>query len=103
MKSNIFPVMGSMRSQWDFYHGMGLAVSVFLTVGALVFWLLGNAVRESGADLQGVLVAFLLAYLALAAVSLRYFFFPPVLVELLIAVCLLMAVLAIHRPAVQRQ
>lgn len=99
MKSNIFPVMGSMRSQWDFYHGMGLAVTIFLTAEAIVFWLLGNAVRKNPTDLRGVLAAFLLGYLALAIVSMRYFFLPPVIVELLIAGCLLMAVLAIRHPA----
>lgn len=98
MKSNVFPVMGSMRTQWDFYHGMGLAVAVFLTVEAIVFWLLGNAVRKNPADLRGVLVAFLLGYLAMAVVSMRYFFLPPVIVELLIAGCLLMAVLGLRRP-----
>jgi hypothetical protein len=99
MKFNIFPVMGSMRSQWDFYHGMGLAVAIFLTVEAIIFWLLGNAARKNPTDLRGVLVAFGLGYLALAIVSIRYFFLPPVLVELLIAGCLLMAFFAIRRPA----
>lgn len=99
MKSNIFPVMGSMRSQWDFYHGMGLAVGIFLTAEAIVFWLLGNAVRKNQTDLRGVLITFLLGYLALSIVSMRYFFLPPVIVELLIAICLLMAILAARHPA----
>lgn len=101
MKSNLFPAMGNMRSQWDFYHGMGLAVAVFLAVEALVFWLLGDAVRKRESDLRDVLVAFLLGYLALAVVSLRYFFLPPVVVELLIACCLLMAILGIRRPSIR--
>lgn len=99
MKSNIFLVMGSMRSQWDFYHGMGLAVAIFLTAEAVVFWLLGNAVRKHPADLRGVLAAFVLGYLAMTVVSMRYFFLPPVIVELLIAGCLLMAILSMRHPA----
>lgn len=97
MKTNLFPVMGNMRSVWDFYHGMGLAVSILLTAEALAFWLLGNAVRKSDAGLREVLVAFLLGYLALAVVSMRYFFLPAVVVELLIAICLLMAIFSIRR------
>lgn len=98
MKSNTFPVMGSMRSQWDFYHGMGLAVAIFLTAEAIIFWLLSNVVRKDEVGLQPVLVAFFLGYLALAIVSAQYFFLPPVIVELLIASCLLMAIVAVRRP-----
>jgi hypothetical protein len=98
MKSNLFPVMGSLRSQWDFYHGMGLAVAVFLTADAVVLWLLGDAVRKNTTGLRGVLIVFLLGYLALALVSMRYFFLPPVIVELLIVLCILMAVLALGHP-----
>ncbi|HEU4635825.1 MAG TPA: hypothetical protein VFS41_06570 [Edaphobacter sp.] len=97
MKANLFPVMGSMRTQWDFYHGMGLAVAIFLTAEAVVLWLLAGVTQKSTAGLQGVLVTFLLGYLALAAVSMQYFFLPPVIVELLIAGCLLMAILAIRQ------
>lgn len=97
MKANVFPAMGNMRSMWDFYHGMGLAVSVFLTAEALVFWLLGNAVRKGDCDLRDVLVAFVIGYFAFTVVSLRYFFLPPVIVELLIAACLIMAILSMRR------
>jgi len=99
MKNNVFPVMGNTRSLWDFYHGMGLAVAVFLTVEALVFWLLANAIQKNDCDLRDVLAAFLIGYLALAVVSVRYFFLPPVVVELLIAACLVMAILATQRTA----
>ena len=42
MKVNQFLLMGNMRSFWDFYRGMGLAVSIFLTFEAVVFWLLSS-------------------------------------------------------------
>lgn len=95
MKSSIFLVMGYNRSLWHFYHGMGLAVTILLTVEAWVFWLLGNVARDSDADLRDVLVIFVLGYLALAVNSLRYFFVAPVFLELLIAACLVMAILSI--------
>jgi hypothetical protein len=77
---------------------MGLAVAVFLTADAVVLWLLGDAVRKNTTGLRGVLIVFLLGYLALALVSMRYFFLPPVIVELLIVLCILMAVLALGHP-----
>jgi hypothetical protein len=95
MRANTFPMMGHTRSMWAFYHGMGLAVTIFLTLEAVVFWILGNLVRDSDTDLRDLLVVFVIGYMALAANSLRYFFYPPVIVELLIAACLVMAILSI--------
>jgi hypothetical protein len=99
MKTNLFPVMGVTRSMWEFYRGMGLAVTLFLTVEAIVFWFLGNLARESHADLRPLLAVFLVGYLVLAVNSLIYFFAPPVVVELLIAACLGMAIVSIKPPA----
>ena len=41
MKSNEFLLMGHMRSFWDFYRGLGLAVTISLTAEAIVLWQLG--------------------------------------------------------------
>lgn len=92
MRANLFIVMGMVRSYWLFYKGMGLAVSVFLLVEAVVFWQLASLAKSSGRRIRPILLPFLFGYLALAAVSYRYFFLPPVLVEALIAACLGMAV-----------
>lgn len=94
MKSNTFLLMGHTRSFWAFYHGMGLAVTIFLVVEAIVFWVIGTLVRDSRADLRDLLVVFVIGYMALAVNSLRYFFIAPVIVELLIAGCLIMAILS---------
>lgn len=94
MRSLTFPAMGHERSMWAFYHGMGLAVTIFLVAEALVFWLIGNVMRNSDADLRDVLLVFVLGYMALAANSVRYFFAPPVINEVLIAACLVMAILS---------
>lgn len=99
MKTNLFPLMGVTRSMWEFYRGMGLGITIFLTVEAVVFWLLGNLARSSDADLRPVLAVFLFGYLAFAVDSQIYFFAPPVVVELLIAACLGMAIFSIKRPA----
>jgi Intracellular septation protein A len=94
MRSNTFVVMGHTRSMWAFYHGMGLAITISLIVEAIVFWVIGTLVRDSKADLRDLLVVFVIGYMALAVNSIRYFFYPPVIIELLIAGCLVMAILS---------
>jgi hypothetical protein len=88
MKANEFAVMGVTRSYWDFYMGLGLVVSVFLTMEAVVFWQLGSLAKADALRLRPVLATFLIGYLGAAAVSYRYFFAGPVITEILIALCL---------------
>ena len=92
MKANEFAVMGVMRSYWDFQMGLGLVVSVFLTMEAVVFWQLGALAKIDALRLRPVLAAFLVGYLCVAAVSYRYFFAAPVITEILIALCLGLAI-----------
>jgi hypothetical protein len=93
MKSNKFLLMGSVRSYWEFYRGMGLAVTIFLTFEAVVFWQLSTLARTDAKRLRPVLTAFALAYLAMAVNSFNYFFLAPVVVEAIIAVLLVSAIL----------
>lgn len=93
MRSNLFIVMGLVRSYWVFYKGMGLAVSVFLAVEAIVFWQLASLAKTDAGRIRPMLVTFLAGYLVLAVVSYRFFFLAPVITEILIALCLGMAVM----------
>jgi len=88
MKANQFQFMGATRTFWEFHRGMGLAITIFLTVEALVFWLLGSLAERDAVALRPVLAAFMLGYLAFAVDSLVYFFALPVVFEALIALCL---------------
>jgi hypothetical protein len=88
MKANQFPVMGVMRSYWDFHMGLGLMVSIFLTIEAIVFWQLGTLAKAEAWRLRPVLTTFFAGYLGAAVVSCRYFFAAPVITEVLIALCL---------------
>src|SRR5260370_40282998 len=92
MKANEFAVMGMTRSYWDFYRGLGLVVSVFLTVEAVVFWQLISLAKTDALRLRPVLATFLIGYLGVAVVSYRYFFAGPVVTEILIALCLGLAI-----------
>jgi MFS family permease len=88
MKVNQFVLMGNVRSYWEFYRGMGLAVTIFLAAEAVLFWLLGSLAKTEGRRLRPILGTFLVAYAVLGVNSYAYFFLGPVIVEILIAVCL---------------
>jgi D-alanyl-lipoteichoic acid acyltransferase DltB (MBOAT superfamily) len=92
MQANRFPVMGVMRSYADFYLGMGLSVTILLTMEAVVFWLLASLIKTNGVRLRPILAVFLVGYVAFAVNSFMYFFYAPVLVELLIAASMGMAI-----------
>ncbi len=94
MKGNEFVAMGVTRTFWDFYMGLGLAVSVFMTVEAVVFWQLGSLAKADALRLRPVLATFLVGFLAMAVVSYKYFFAGPVITEILIALCLGLAMVA---------
>ena len=102
MKANHFVLMGSARTYWDFYIGFGLGITIFLTVEAIVFWLLGSLARTESARLRPILAVFALGYLAFAVNSLRFFFLFPVIFELLIELCLLLAFLTASKQSPAR-
>lgn len=98
MKANQFLALGQMRSFWEFYRGMGLAVSIFLTAEGIIFWLLGSLAKSDAARLRPVLAMFVLAYFAMSVNSYLYFFSAPVIVEILIALCLVAAIVTAKAP-----
>src|SRR5579872_174418 len=102
MRANYFHVLGVTRSYWEFLRGMGLGVTIFLTADAVVFWLLGSLAKKHAPELRPILGVFALAYLAFAVDSYAYFFSGPVIAEILIAACLLGAIVtAKSAPATQ--
>ena len=98
MKAGQFQVMGLTRTFWDFYMGLSVGASITLVVEAIVFWHLGSLARADGSRLRPILATFLAGYLALAVNSYRYLIAPPMIGELLIVLCLGLAILT-SRPA----
>lgn len=94
MKVNQFLLLGHVRSYWDFYRGMGLGLTIFLTAEAIVFWQLASLAKTDSRRLRPVLMTFAIAYLVFSVNSYRYFFIAPVIVEVLIAACLVAAMAA---------
>jgi len=87
MKANRFLAMGNMRSYWDFYFGMGLALSISMTAEAILMWQLASLARTEAARLRPMMATFLVAYLAIAVNSNLHFFYAPVVFEVIIAGC----------------
>jgi len=100
MKANQFNAMGNLRTFWDFYMGMGLAVSVFLTMESVVLWFLASLARSRASQLRPILIVFAIGYLVFAIDSHRYFFVAPVITEILIGLCLAAAAIS-ARPAIE--
>ena len=88
-----FEVFGVMRSYADFYRGMGLGITIALTMDAAILWLLASLARSDSARLRPILAVFLMGYLALALNSFTFFFSGPVIAELLIVACIAGAIL----------
>ncbi|MEI9981409.1 MAG: hypothetical protein WDN23_20910 [Edaphobacter sp.] len=99
MKGNAFVAMGMMRTMWDFYRGMGLAVTILLTLADVVLWQMAVLAKtEMFPLLRTVLGAFVLGFLLMAVVSWQYFFAGPLAAELLIAVCVGMGMVGARVP-----
>lgn len=92
MKANQFLLMGNTRSYWDFYMGMGLGATISLTMESIVLWFLASLARTHAEKMRPILLTFAAGYLVFAVNSWRYFFIGPVIAEILMAACLIMAV-----------
>jgi hypothetical protein len=92
MQSNSFMVVGHPRTYFDFYIGFGLAITVFLAIEAGVFWQLGSLAKNGAHRLHPIIATFLIGYLALAVDAQAYFFVGPVICDVLIALCLGLAI-----------
>ncbi len=94
MKANQFQFMGATRTFWEFHRGLGLAVTIFLTADAIIFWLLGSVVKRDAAAIRPILLVFVLAYMAFAVNSLVYFFALAASMEVIIAILLALAMVS---------
>ena len=92
MRANEFTVFGLTRSYFVFYRGLGLGITIALTAEAIVFWQLGTLAKTDAARLRPLIATFAIAYLVFAVNSYAFFFFGPVVAEVLIAACLGMAI-----------
>jgi hypothetical protein len=97
-----FQVFGVTRSYSDFYMGMGLTVTIFLTMDAVLLWLLASMAKENASRLRPLIGVFALGYLAFAFNSYTFFFAFPVITELLIVASLVAAIVTAKPDASSR-
>lgn len=83
-----FEVFGVMRSYADFYRGMGLGITIALTMDAAALWVLASMAKSDSARLRPIVAVFCIGYLAFTLNSLAFFFSGPVIAEALIVLCL---------------
>ncbi|MBV9183701.1 MAG: hypothetical protein JO356_20535 [Acidobacteria bacterium] len=88
MQSNRFAVFGVTRSYADFYFGLGMGVTIFLSVSTVLLWQLSNLARTQAQTLRPILATLTLGFIGMAVNSQLYFFAGPVIVEVLIGICL---------------
>ena len=92
MQANRFPVFGVTRSYADFYFGLGMGITIFLLVEAVLLWQLSTVAKKYAVLLRPLLATLAFGYLAFGLNSYLYFFAGPVVVELLIASVLGLAI-----------
>jgi hypothetical protein len=98
MKANRILVMGNMRSFWDFYFGLGLALTISMTAESILMWQLASLAKTEARRLRPMMTTFLLAYVVIAINSNTYFFMGPVIAEILIAACFAVAIATAKSP-----
>jgi Gpi18-like mannosyltransferase len=69
---------------------------------AVVLWLLAYLVKRDGVLLRPVVLMFAVGFVAMAVVSWQFFFIAPVIVELLIAACLVVAAVGLKKETVAK-
>ena len=87
------PVFGFSRSYWDFHVGFGHMVGVAFLMESALLWLLARSeTRVGGASSIGSLLGVMaLANVAIAALQVAYFFWPPIILSLLATALLTLA------------
>jgi hypothetical protein len=88
MRSFRFDAGGVSRTYWDFYIGFGLSISVFLLAQAVVLWQLATLAKRDLVQVRPILVVFLIAVIANAVLSWKFFFPVPLVLAIAIAACL---------------
>ena len=97
MRALQFDVMGSARSNWDFYQGFSIVVSIALGVLTVLLWQLATMSRAEPANARPLVVTLLVGELLIAFVSLNYFFIIPSVTAVLVSLCLAVTLVVSYR------
>ena len=87
MQQYHLPVMGFLRSYWDFYRGFSITISVLLAALGVIAWQVGTLSRRNPREAFPLAMTVLLACVANAFVSFRYFFTAPMVLSIIAIIC----------------
>ncbi|HEY3133191.1 MAG TPA: hypothetical protein VGJ47_01050, partial [Gemmatimonadaceae bacterium] len=91
------PVMGFLRTYWDFYRGFSISISVLFAALMVIAWQLGTLSRRNPREAFPLAVTILIACIANAFVSFAYFFTAPMVMSTATVICAAMGVALIRK------
>ena len=97
MQSFHFQIAGVTRSHWDFYRGYELFITVIFAILAVLIWQLSNLSKTEPRQAVPFIVTILVAEILLSAIGWEYFFAGPGGMSILIAACLIAALLGLRK------
>ncbi len=97
MQSFHFPIAGVIRSHWDFYQGYELCITVVFAILAVLIWQLSTLSREEPRLALPLITTILVAEILLSAIGWEYFFAGPGGMSILIAACLIAAIIGLRK------
>ena len=85
MKACHVDMNGAKRTVWDAYYGMGLVMGALIYVLAGIAWVLGRRSEQASAEFGALTMLVVAGSLALALLSVFYFFALPAVLSLVAA------------------
>lgn len=93
-----FLIFEKQRTYWDFYIGFGLGISILQLAVSLILWFTSTITERAPGQARSIVGTTAIAFWAVAVLTWRFFFLPPFIFSVLLALILSAAILQI-RPA----
>ena len=81
------PVMGFLRSYWDFYRGFSITISILLAALMVIAWQVGVLSGRNPREAFPLAMTVLIACIGNAFVSFAYFFTAPMVMSTAAVIC----------------
>jgi peptidoglycan/LPS O-acetylase OafA/YrhL len=96
MRGFQFNIMGSTRSNWDFYRGYQFMTTVNFALILVMLWMLSNWSRRAPREARPLVLAILIAQIFFVVIAWEFFFAGPGVVGGLLALCIAMAAFELY-------
>lgn len=97
MRGVQFNIMGSTRSNWDFYRGYQFMTTVNFVLILVLLWILSNMSRSAPRQARPLVVAILTAQIFFVVIAWEFFFAAPGMVGGAMALCIAIATFELYR------